>query len=176
MSETQIGFDHSLRIECPPALVLAAFFEPAALEAWWDVAAAVTTPRLLGAYALQWGNSENVDEVLGRLGGVFHGTVIDYQPDRGFFVADAYWLAPDGDPVGPMAMEVTCTPADRPASRAAGHQATTLRVMQRGMDDSPRWQRYYEVIAAGWPRALETLKHYLEHGRGAWDLRAYIKE
>lgn len=172
-TRSQSGFDYSVRIEATAARVLAAFFEPVALGAWWDVATAIVTPRPLGVYALEWPDSEVADEMLGRLGGVFHGTVIDFQPDRGFFVADAYWLPPLGDPIGPMAMEVTCTPADRPAGRPAAPLATTLRVVQRGLDDSPRWTRYYEVVGAGWPPALEALKEYLEHGRGAWDLRAY---
>ncbi len=169
----QIGFDGSIRIEATPARVLAAFFEPAALEAWWDVTTAVATPRPLGAYALTWRDPGLTDDLLGRLGGVFHGTVIDFQEGRGFFVADAYWLPPEGDPIGPMALEVTCTPADRPAGRPTAPLATTLRVVQRGLDDSPRWMRYYDVIGAAWPAALETLKNYLEHGCGAWDLRAY---
>lgn len=172
-ARTRIGFEHSIRIESTPARILAAFFEPAALAAWWDVAAVVATPRPLGAYALDWGESDVVDDVLGRLGGVFHGTVIDFQADRGFFVADAYWLPPGGDPVGPMAMEVTCAPADRPSARQAGPPSTNLRVVQRGIDDSPRWMRYYEIIGADMPGALQTLKAYLEHGQGAWDLRSY---
>jgi len=169
----QSGFDYSVRIEAPPARVLGAFFEPPSLAAWWNVENAIATPRPLGAYALQWPDSDATDDVFGRLGGTYHGTVIDFQPGRGFFVADSYWLPPQGDPVGPMAMEVTCTPADRPAGRPSAPLATMLRVVQRGLDDSPRWLRYYEVIGAAWPPALETLKEYLEHGRGAWDLRAY---
>jgi uncharacterized protein YndB with AHSA1/START domain len=172
-ARSQSGFEYTVRIESSPARVLAAFFETTALSAWWGVANALATPRPLGVYALEWPDSEVVDEVLGRLGGIFHGTVIDVQPGRGFFVADAYWLPPQGDPIGPMAMEVTCTPADRPVGRPTSPLATTLRVVQRGLDDSPRWMRYYEIVGAGWPPALEALKGYLEHGRGAWDLRAY---
>jgi uncharacterized protein YndB with AHSA1/START domain len=172
-ASSAIGFDHSIRIECAPTRVLAAFFEPAALAAWWDAISAIATPRPLGVYAIQWRDNELVDEVLGPLGGVFHGTVIDFQAGRGFFVADAYWLPPDGDPIGPMAMEVTCTPADRPAGRPTAPAATTLRVVQRGLEDSPRWVRYYEVTGELWVPALDRLKEYLEHGRGAWDLRSY---
>ena len=174
-TRNQIGFEYSIRIQASPVLVLAAFFDPRALGAWWEVTTSVATPRALGAYALEWSDSGQADEVFGRLGGVFHGTVIDFQPGRGFFVADAYWLPPESDPVGPMAMEVTCTPADEPAGRAAAPQATLLRVVQRGLDDSPRWQRYYEVLNAGWPRALETMRDYLEHGQGVWDLRRYVE-
>ena len=169
--DRQIGFEHSIRIESTPGRILAAFFEPVALKAWWDVATAVATPRPLGAYALEWADAAEVDEVLGKLGGVFHGMVIDFQPDRGFFVADAYWLPPEGDPIGPMALDVTCAPAERPAGRMSEPSATTLRVAQRGLDDSPRWTRYYEVLGGCLPTALETLRGYLEHGQGAWDLR-----
>ena len=168
----EVGFDHSLRIDAPPAKILAAFFDARALAAWWDVAAAVATPRALGAYALEWRRSDEVDDLLGPLGGVLHGTVIDFQPGRGFFVGDTYWLPPEGDPVGPMALEVTCSSAGTSA-RTGVVRTTLVRIVQRGLDDSPRWMRYYEVLGAGWPKALETLKAYLEHGRGAWDLRAY---
>jgi hypothetical protein len=159
----KIGFEHSIRIESTPGRILAAFFEPVALRAWWHVAAAVATPRHGGV----------VDDMLGKLGGVFHGMVIDFQPDRGFFVADAYWLPPEGDPIGPMALDVTCTPAELPAGRMSEPSATTLRVAQRGLDDSPRWTRYYEVLGDRLPTALNTLKGYLERGQGAWDLRNY---
>jgi len=168
----EIGFDHSLRIDAPPGKVLAAFFDARALAEWWEVETSVATPRVLGAYALQWPSSEETDDLLGPLGGIFHGTVIDFQPDRGFFVGDCYWLPPEGDPVGPMAFEVTCSTADT-STRTGTVRTTLLRVVQRGLDDSPRWLRYYEVIGTGWPKALETLKAYLEHGRGVWDLRDY---
>jgi hypothetical protein len=167
-----VGVECSIRIEASPVRILAAFFDARALGAWWDVWNAVATPRPLGAYALEWRPSVDADELLGRLGGVLHGTVIDFQPKQGFLVADLYWLPPDGEPIGPMAMEVTCTPERK--SSGTG-QATLLHVAQRGLDDSPRWLRYYELAGTGLPRALETMKRYLEQGRGAWDLRAYAE-
>jgi|WetSurMetagenome_2_1015567.scaffolds.fasta_scaffold328049_2 uncharacterized protein YndB with AHSA1/START domain len=170
----QVGFDHSLRIEAPAAKVLAAFFDPRALAHWWDVATAIATPRMLGVYALEWTSSDARDELLGRFGGVLHGSVLDYQPGRGFLAADCYWLPPDGDPLGPMALEVTCTPTPRKSASGDTLSSTTLHVVQRGIDaDSRRWVRYYELLAEGWPPALERMKAYLETGRGVWDLRAY---
>ena len=79
-------------IDAPPQRILKAFFEPQALNAWWEVAHAVTSPRVLGPYAVSWETTEFRDAVLGRLGGVFRGTVMQYQADRGFFVADVFWL------------------------------------------------------------------------------------
>jgi hypothetical protein len=137
--------------------VLRAFFDPDALAAWWQVVRSVTTPRPLGPYAVEWRTTEFHDEILGRLGGVFRGTVMHFHAGEGFFLADSFWLPPDGDPIGPMAMEVTCTPIGQNRD-----PATRLRVHQSGCDDSARWRRYYEVINVGWERALGSLKALLE--------------
>ncbi len=150
-------------IAAPPARVLRAFFDHAALGAWWQAAASVTTPRVLGPYAIEWRTTEVRDEILGRLGGVLRGTVIQIDPGEGFFLADVYWLPPDGDPIGPMALEVTCvvTPVE-PGTDAIDGTATALRIRQTGFEDSPRWRRYYAVFGASWERALTTLKGLLE--------------
>jgi uncharacterized protein YndB with AHSA1/START domain len=141
-------------IAAPAGRVLKAFFDPDALIAWWQVTHSVTTPRMLGAYAVEWASTDFRDDILGPLGGVFRGTVVEFRPGQGFFVADAFWLPPDGDPIGPMALEVTLK------TEAGG--ATRIRVTQNGFEESVRWRRYYEVIGFGWERALASLKALLE--------------
>ena len=145
--------DYSIVIAAPAGRILTAFFDADALSAWWQVAHAVTTPRALGPFVVEWTATDFRDDVLGRLGGVFRGTVMQFDPGLGFFVADAFWLPPDGAPIGPMALEVTCTPVD---------DGTRVRVMQTGFEESDRWRRYYEVIGNGWERALVSLKALLE--------------
>jgi uncharacterized protein YndB with AHSA1/START domain len=145
--------DLSIVIAAPADRVLKAFFDADALGAWWQVAHSVTTPRAFGPYAVEWAPTDFRDEILGRLGGVFRGTVVQFQPAEGFFVADAFWLPPDSDPIGPMALEVACVPTDG---------RTRLRVTQSGFEDSVRWRRYYEVVGHGWTRALGSLKSLLE--------------
>jgi uncharacterized protein YndB with AHSA1/START domain len=147
------AFEHALTVGAPPAEVLAAFFDPDLLRHWWQVERSVTTPRTLGVYALSWAPTDVEDDLLGRLGGTFYGTVIDYRVGREFFLADAYWLPPDGDPIGPMALHVTCE---------AVPGGTRLTLRQSGCDDSPRWRRFYGVIANGWRESLELLREYLE--------------
>src|SRR4051794_18916350 len=102
---TTPNLDLTIVIAAPSHRVLEAFFDPDALGAWWQVVHAVTTPRTLGPYAVEWEPTEFRDDVLGRLGGVFRGTVVQFDADTGFLVADAFWLPPDGDPIGPMALE-----------------------------------------------------------------------
>ena len=158
------GLDVSLVIKSAPSRVLKAFFDADALGAWWQAARSVTTPRVLGAYAIEWSSTDFEDDVLGRLGGVFRGTVMQFDPGRGFLVADAYWLPPDGDPIGPMALEVTCSPitSSEGVSLPPAEIATEVRIVQSGFEDSMRWRRYYEVVSTGWARALSSLKMLLE--------------
>ncbi len=150
---TAPSLDVSTFVAAPPSIVMRAFFDRQALGAWWQVAHAVTTPRPLGPYVIEWPPTEFRDDVLGRLGGVFRGTIMQFHATQGFFVADAYWLPPDGDPIGPMALHVTVRPEQN---------GTQLTVTQTGFEDSDRWRRYYEVVAVGWERALAGLKALLE--------------
>ena len=149
------GLDVTAMINAPAGRVLKAFFDAEALDAWWQVSHAVTTPRVLGPYAIEWEATDFRDEVLGRLGGVFRGTIVQFQPGEGFFVADCFWLPPDGEPIGPMALEVKL--------HAEPDGATRVHVTQTGYEESARWRRYYEVIGVGWTRALASLKSLIEH-------------
>jgi uncharacterized protein YndB with AHSA1/START domain len=148
-------FEHSLLINGAPTRVLAAFFDPHALAIWWQVARSVTTPRPLGVYAVEWPPTAEADDLLGRLGGVFCGRVMEYLAGREAFISDAWWLPPDGDPIGPMALAVSC--------RMSG-PACRLVVTQTGFEDTPRWRRYYEVVGGGWLASLAALKAYVERG------------
>lgn len=147
------AFDHTLLISAAPTRVLNAFFDPHALATWWQTTRSVTTPRPLGIYAVEWEPTSDADDLLGRLGGTFYGMVMEYKPGQELFVADAFWLPPDGEPIGPMSLEVRCS-MDGPACR--------LRVRQGGFEDTPRWQRYYSIIAHGWQTSLAALKEYAE--------------
>jgi uncharacterized protein YndB with AHSA1/START domain len=148
------SLDVSAVIAAPAGRVLKAFFDADALIAWWQVAHSVTTPRVLGPYAVEWASTDFRDDILGRLGGVFRGTIIQFRAGEGFVVADAFWLPPDGEPIGPMALEV--------ALQVDSTGATRVRVTQYGFEESARWRRYYEVIGFGWSRALASLKSLLE--------------
>ena len=141
--------DHAVRIIGAPTRVLAAFFDPLALAAWWGVLRSVTSPRPLGVYALEWGDAS------GLVGGVFHGTVMEFRPGRELFVANAYWLPAGSEPLGPMGLEITCS-VDGPATR--------VRVRQSGTDDGARWKRYQNDMTSGWRVSLDALKHYIEDG------------
>jgi uncharacterized protein YndB with AHSA1/START domain len=155
MPPAGLHVERTIIIQAPPERVMAAFFEPADLARWWQVVRSVTVPRPLGTYAIEWASTDYRDELLGQLGGAFHGTVMEYRAGEEFFVADAYWSPPDGEPIGPMALEVRCAPQ-------GGAHLTRLVVRQSGEDEGPRWQRYFDIAAAGWQQALGELKHHLD--------------
>lgn len=156
MPSPPLDFEHSVVITAAPGTVLSAFFDPEALSDWWGTVRSVTTPRPLGVYAIEWRSTPFSDQMLGTLGGVFYGTVMDFRPKREFFLANAYWLPPQSEPFGPMALEVSC--------RVEG-PATRVQVRQSGSDEGVRWQRYYSLISAGWTDSLDSLKTYLERGQ-----------
>ncbi len=147
--------DESLVIRSAPTRVFAAFFDPAALATWWQVVRSVTIARPLGVYAVEWDPSPSRDDLFGPLGGAFHGRIVDLRMGHEFFVADAWWLPPEGEPLGPMGLHVTCVPEGG---------GCRVRVRQQGGDRTERWQRYYELTGPGWRSALETLRYFLEQG------------
>ena len=151
------GLDVSVVIKSPPSRVLKAFFDADALSAWWQVLNSVTTPRVLGPYAIEWASTDFRDDLLGRLGGVFRGTVMQFDAAAGFFLADCVWLPPDTDPIGPTALDVSCTVAGTDAL-----SGTHVRVRQTGFEDTARWRRYQDVIGENWQRALAALKVLIE--------------
>ncbi|MEZ5317889.1 MAG: SRPBCC domain-containing protein [Vicinamibacterales bacterium] len=150
-----LRFEQALIVEAPPRDVFDCFFAPDALRAWWQAVRSVTTPVPFGVYAVQWATTPFRDDLLGALGGTFHGTVIEAEPGRRFAVADAWWLPPEGAPLGPMALSVECLPHP---------DGCALRVVQEGAEPSPRWRRYYAVITRGWQVSLVALKRYVEAG------------
>jgi hypothetical protein len=155
-SETEgLVIQRAIRIRSAPQRVIAAFFETRDLAAWWDVSNAVTVPRPLAPYVVQWPPTSFSDEVLGRLGGTLHGTVMDFQGGASFFLADVYYTPPQGAPIGPMALEIQARPLE-------DGRSTELVIRQSADDEGPRWARYFAVMGDGWDRALDALREHLE--------------
>ena len=150
------GFELSVVVDAPAARVLQAFVAHDDLVHWWAVERSVAVPRPTGPYAVTWPPSPRHDEVLGHLGGTLHGTVMDCIARPRAVRRRRLLAAADGDPLGPMALEITCEPE-------AERDRTRVTVRQSASEDGPRWQRYFALTKPGWADALETLKDYLEN-------------
>jgi len=96
--------------------------------------------------------------MLGRMGGVFRATVMHIEPNDHVFLADAFWLPPDGGPLGPLAVQITFTPT----ATTDGAHSTLVRVLMTGFDDGVRWKRYLGLATTQWQKALSILKLLLE--------------
>jgi uncharacterized protein YndB with AHSA1/START domain len=142
-------------LHAPPARVMQAFFTDTDLKEWWGVTRAFTVPRPLGMYAIEWESTDFKDDILGRLGGAFHGKVMDFRANQSFFLAEVYWQPPDGDPIGPMALDVQCRP------HGNGRQ-TMLTIKQSGEGEGPRFERYFSIMNRGWEGALAEMKDYFD--------------
>ena len=149
-------FTVSIVVDAPAARVMQAFFSHADLAYWWGIDRSVTVARASGPFAVTWAPTGDQDDLLGQLGGTLHGTVIDYTPERGLFVADVYWQPPVGEPLGPMALDIRCTRKPDPAK-------TRVTVRQSASEEGPRWERYFALTKSGWTEAVATLKDYIEN-------------
>lgn len=154
-SEDGFLIERTIRIRSLPRRVVAAFFDPRDLAAWWDVSNAVTVGRPLAPYAVQWPPTAFADEILGQLGGTLHGMVMDIREGASFFLADVYYTPPEGAPIGPMALEVLARPIE-------DGRSTELTVRQSAESDGERGQRYFTLMAESWDRALDALREHLE--------------
>jgi hypothetical protein len=125
------------------------------LKGWWGVTRSFAVARPLGMYAIEWPSTDFKDDLLGRLGGALHGTVMDFRAHQSFFLAEVYWQPPDGEPIGPMALEIQCR------SHGNGRQ-TMLTVKQSGEGDGPRFERYFAILNRGWEGALSELKTFID--------------
>ena len=149
-------FEQNLVIAAPPARVFDCFFAPDALRAWWQAVRSVTTPSPFGVYAIEWATTPYRDDLLGPLGGVFHGTVVDVKIGQQFLVADSWRVPPGGRP----GRSDGASPRELP-THWTGTRLSPVR--QDGCEPSPRWRRYYAVASRGWQVSLTSLKRYLEN-------------
>jgi uncharacterized protein YndB with AHSA1/START domain len=156
--QAALKLDVTVDIIAPVELVFGAFFDAPMLAAWQGTCRSIAVPRLLGPYVLEWPPSAERDDVLGRMGGVFRATVMHAEPNDHLFLADAFWLPPDGGPLGPLAVQITFTPTATPD----GASSTFVRVVITGFDEGVRWRRYLGLARAQWQHALSILKMLLE--------------
>jgi hypothetical protein len=80
------------------------------------------------------------------------------EPNDHVFLADAFWLPPDGGPLGPLAVQITLTAQATPD----GTRSTVVRVVMTGFDNGVRWRRYLGLATTQWQTALGVLKRSLE--------------
>ena len=132
-----------------------AFFTDADLKSWWGVTRAFTVARPLGMYAIEWESTDFKDEVLGRLGGAFHGTIIDYRPNARVLPRRSLLAA-----------------ARRRSDRPDGARGALPPARQRPPDDAdgqaerrrrrPALGALLQIMGRGWEGALGEMKDFID--------------
>jgi pyruvate kinase len=145
-------FTHSLTIDAPPAVVLDAFFNHDALADVVEGDALAVRAASTRCYAVEWDAPSGV--MMSWAGWVVRskGRSSSSRPDGNSSLLTPTWLPPDGEPIGPMAFEATC-------SLVSGR--TVLHIRQSGFEHSDRWMlvlRRDLDRTHGGPRGTQTTR------------------
>lgn len=127
--------------------VIAAFLEPEALRAWWNVERALIEPEVGGIYALAWGITDRgfqyvttgIVEALDRSGHLRIGRYTYFHPQRGIF--------------GPMTLTVEAL------CRNGG--LTAMCITQDGYRQGADWDWYYAAVDQAWPQVAKGIAQYV---------------
>ena len=158
LPDRPLSVERTIIVQAPAGRVLAAFFDPDDLAEWWQASCGRSPCHgRSGIYAVEWARHglRRRDPRPARRRVPRHGHGVPPRPRilRRRGVLESAGGRPDR--------------AD--GARGALHrQSDTLRARnltcrQSGEDEGPRWQRYFQIVGAGWQRALADLKSYLEN-------------
>ena len=121
------GFDQELTIDVAPTRAMGAFFDPHALVALVAGHSVGDDASRAGRLRDRMGAVRRRGRGARPAGGRLSRTIVEYIAGTQLFVADAWWLPPDGDPLGPMGLQVSC---------AAEGSGCRLHVHQAGYEDT----------------------------------------
>ena len=139
--------ESTIIIHKKPDLVLKAFTEHLHLKNWWKVERSLIELKKGGLYSLVWQIADS------GMGYVSTGIVGEYIPACQLKVESMVYFNPQRPIFGPMELVVLATPENG---------STTLTVIQRGYQQGPDWDWYYNAVKDAWPLVMTQIKEYLE--------------
>ena len=137
-------------ISASPDLVLSVFHKQVHLSKWWGVDRSFIQMRPGGIYLLTWQTSEN------GFGYVTTGTVSHYEKGKYLSIQNMSYLNPKYPILAPMQIAIKAHPQD---------DGTLLSVEQSGYLEGPDWDWYFAATQTAWPRAVDSIKKYLEQSK-----------
>jgi uncharacterized protein YndB with AHSA1/START domain len=139
--------EYSIEIATNPAQVIKAFTEPEMMRAWWGVERALVEKRPGGLYSLIWNISDK------GMGHVTTGIVRQCEPHGLFEVSDMAYFSHEREILGPLSLRVLAKVKDG---------KTLLNFNQGGYQDGGDWDWYHAEMSEAWPKAIQSLKAFLE--------------
>lgn len=138
-------------IEASVSAVFNAFVDFQMLKDWWGVERCLIGEKAGGVYSLVWDISESGFKY------VFSGRIKNYLQDEFLEIGDVVYFNPEKPLLGPMSLSVK--------TERANINSTKLTLVQDGYGDGEHWDWYYEAVKDAWPKALHSLKEYLEKSK-----------
>lgn len=142
--------EHYIEISTSPQNVIDAFTELNQLTEWWGVESAYIQKQEGGIYALAWKDKQH-----GGLSYVNSGTVKALQPGRSLEIENLLYFHPERPIMGPTSLQIKLQKKD---------SKTAVYLCQDGYLKGEDWDWYFSVVSEAWPKALQSLKTYLEKG------------
>lgn len=137
----------SIDIHQPASKVFDAFVEPALLKGWWGVERCLVEKKQGGVYTLTWDISNQGFHY------VSSGIITVFHPARELLVDHFIYLNPEKQILGPTYLCIQLH---------EDNNITTLQLIQGGYQQGGDWNWFYEAVKDAWPKALMTLKDFLE--------------
>ena len=140
-----------IEIKASPGMIISAFTDPRMLKDWWGVERHLIQLKQGGLYSLAWNISKS------GFGYVSTGIVREYKADKKLHIEDFAYFNPERDILGPMSLLITAS---------ATSQGSVLYICQDGYQQGADWEWYHQAVQQAWPKALESIKNYIESQEG----------
>jgi uncharacterized protein YndB with AHSA1/START domain len=126
--------------------ILSAFTDPEHLKGWWGVERSLIELKTGGIYHLAWQVSNNGFRFVST------SKIKQYDPNTCLLLTDCCYFNAERTILGPMELSFTIEEHS---------DFNRLTVEQSGYQEGVDWDWYYEAVKHAWPKALNSLKEYL---------------
>lgn len=137
----------SIEIHQPASKVFDAFTELHLLKGWWAVERCLVEKKQGGLYVLGWEVSNSGFHYVST------GIITVFIPGKELLIDHFVYLNPEKQILGPTYLDIKLQ---------ENNSNTFLYLTQGGYQDGGDWDWFYEAVKEAWPKALESLKKFLE--------------
>ena len=137
----------TIEIHRSSSTVFDAFIDPSLLKAWWGVEKCLIEKKQGGLYSLAWDISEKGFHYIST------GVITVFIPGKELLIDHFIYFNPERAILGPTYLDIRMQ---------ENNGTTTLLLIQGNYQSGKDWDWYYHAVEDAWPKALETLKNFLE--------------
>lgn len=136
-----------IEIRQPASKVFDAFTELHLLRGWWGVEQCLVEKKQGGLYSLAWDVSENGFHYIST------GVITVFLPPKELLVDHFVYFNPERKILGPTYLSIRLQESNR---------ITSVQLTQGNYQSGGDWDWYHDAVKLVWPKALGSLKQFLE--------------